>query len=332
MMDQLIQEFPDQLREALSIGQGIKVSPHAHPIHHVLVCGLGGSGIGGNFVSELTSEERKIPFLVSKGYQLPGYTNENSLIIFSSYSGNTEETLMAFDQALKTGAKIVCIASGGKLIDRAIANGFDYVQVPANKPSPRACLGYSIVQQIFILTKLGLISDKLSKEIDAAANLLDAEMEDIKNRADHIASFLEGKMPIIYCEDAIESVAIRLRQQINENSKMLCWHHVIPEMNHNELVGWRTHNKDLAVLLLRNKVDFSRNQLRMDINKEIINQYTNTFIEIHSKGNNKFERAMYLVHLGDWISWYLSERQPKIDAVEVEVINYLKSELGKVEI
>ena len=154
-------------------------------------------------------------------------------------------------------------------------------------------------------------------------------MDQIKIDAKEVANQLHGKIPIIYTTDRMESVAVRLRQQINENSKMLCWHHVIPEMNHNELVGWRIKDDKLAVLYMRNNDDFKRNQVRIDINKEIISKYSSNIIEVHSKGSSLVERAMYFVHLGDWISWYLSEMRG-VDAIEVDVIDYLKSELSKV--
>ncbi len=329
MMDQLIQEFPDQLAEALEIGKKANISNHNHPINTVLVCGLGGSGIGGNFIEVFTRDERKVPFLVSKSYELPGYVNQHTLVIFSSYSGNTEETVSAFEQAKGLGAKVVCIASGGKLLDEAKENGFDYIAVPSGKPSPRACLGYSIVQQLFILNKLDIISEKRINELEKSIDFLKTNQEEIKSKANHIAGFLENKIPVVYCVDTIEPVAIRLRQQINENAKMLCWHHVIPEMNHNELVGWKAENNDVAVLILRTKEDYYRNQVRIDINKEIISKLTGTLIEVLAKGDNLMEHAMYLVHLGDWISWYLSELNDDIDAVEVDVINFLKGELAK---
>ncbi len=329
MMDQLIQEFPDQLTEALEIGRKATIRQHDKPIHEVLVCGLGGSGIGGNFISAFTREECKVPFLVSKGYELPNFVDENTLVIFSSYSGNTEETLSAFGQAIGKGAKIVCIASGGQLLEKAKEHDFDFIAVPANKPSPRACLGYSIVQQLFILNGLGLISDTCIKQTEATVKFLQDDQEEIMSKAQHVANALSGKMPIIYSVDTFEPIAIRLRQQINENAKMLCWHHVIPEMNHNELVGWTQENNNLAVLYLRSHDDFYRNKVRIDINKEIIGKYTSTLIEVFAKGDNFIEQAFYFVHFGDWISWYLSALREDVDAIEVDVINFLKGSLAK---
>jgi len=208
-------------------------------------------------------------------------------------------------------------------------NNLDFIQLPDNWPSPRACLGFSLTQQLFILYKLGIIKNTAMEQVKAAAELLTTELPDIQQKAKMIAQFLNGKTPIIYTTDRMEAVAVRFRQQINENAKMLCWHHVIPEMNHNELVGWRTENQDLAVVFFRNKDDFPRNAVRMDINKDIINNYTSSIIEVYSKGASLIEKSLYFVHLGDWVSVYLAELRG-VDPVEIKVIDFLKSELGKV--
>lgn len=328
-MDELIARFPAQLEEALKIGQEATITKGTHPIHQVYVAGLGGSGIGANFVAEFVREESAVPYTIGKGYSIPAHVGKNTLAIASSYSGNTEETLSAFQQMLDSGAKVVVIASGGQLIAKAKELGLDYIQLPTGWPSPRACLGFSLVQQLFVLHKLGLISGKRIEEVKAAFELLENEKVDINENAKEIAQNLLGKIPVIYTTDRMEAVAVRLRQQLNENSKILCWHHVVPEMNHNELVGWRQENDDLAVIYLRNDDDYQRNQVRININKEIISSYTNNIIEIHSKGNSLVERALYLVHLSDWISFHLA-RLRGVDPVEIKVIDYLKGELGKV--
>jgi len=329
MMDTLIDRFPAQLKEALEIGQAAELNAHSEPIHKIYVAGLGGSGIGGDFVAEMVYDECEVPYLVGKGYTIPAYIDKNTMVIISSYSGNTEETLSAFDQVEKTGAKIVCIASGGKVIARAKEAGYDHIQVPGDWPSPRACLGFSLVQQIFVLEKLGFISNTISGQVKSSIDIIKYDQDSIKEEAKKIATQLYGKTPILYTTDRMESVAVRLRQQINENSKLLCWHHVIPEMNHNELVGWKAQRNDLAVLYLRNKDDFKRNALRIDINKKIISELCDTVIEVYSKGKSLTEKMLYFVNLGDWISWYMSELHG-VDSIEVDVIDYLKGELAKV--
>lgn len=328
-MDKMIARFPAQLEEALDIAGNISLKKHTSPLRSVLISGLGGSGIGGNYVQDLVRTECKLPIIVNKGYAAPAWVNKHTLAICSSYSGNTEETLATFQQLLSSGAKIVCIASGGKLIELARQHGLDYVQVPGGWSSPRACLGYSIVAQLGVLRAAKLIGSRIFRQIGAAQKLLVKDQADIRKRAEKLAGFLAEKTPILYIADHLESVAMRWRQQINENAKMLCWHHVIPEMNHNELVGWRNNRPDVAVVWLRNRDDFSRTAVRMSINKEIVEHLTNTSIELWSKGKSLPEKALYLTHLGDWMSYYLALARD-VDPVEIKVIDYLKGELAKV--
>jgi glucose/mannose-6-phosphate isomerase len=329
MMDQLISRFIEQLEEAVEIGQQASIKPLKTPVQHVYVSGMGGSGIGGDFVASFVYDECKVPYLVGKGYEIPGYIGPDSLTIASSYSGNTEETLTAFDLIQKTGARTICIASGGKLIAEAERLGLDAVHVPDNWPSPRACLGYSTVAQLSILQKLGLISDAAISEVQKSIDLLKKEQDDIKVRAEKVATLIHGKTPVIYATDRFTPVAVRLRQQINENAKALCWHNLVPEMNHNELVGWRDKRDDLALLWLRSRNDHPRNQIRIDINKEIISNYSGTLVEVFAKGDSLIQQSFYHVHLSDWISWYLSQLRG-VDSIEIKVIDFLKGELAKV--
>ncbi len=328
MMDALITRFPAQLEEALDIGSRAEIRPLDTPVSHVYVTGLGGSGIGADFVASFVYDTCGIPYLVGKGYEIPAYIGKETLAIASSYSGNTEETLMAFDAIRRRDARIIVVASGGALIRAAEEQGLDHIRVPDSWPSPRACLGYSVVAQLSILQKTGLANDTQLDAVRRSVALLQKEQNQIRERAEKIAAILYGKTPVIYATDRFTPVAVRFRQQINENSKMLCWHHVVPEMNHNELVGWRDTREDIAVVWFRSRQDHQRNQVRIDINKEIINNYTGTMIELWAKGETMIEQSFYLVHLGDWISWYLAQLRG-VDAIEVKVIDYLKSELAK---
>lgn len=328
-MKDMIARFPGQLAEALEIAQSVSLRKHNAAFRSVFISGLGGSGIGGNFVQEFTRSVIKLPVTVGKGYHAPAWINKHTLAICSSYSGNTEETLSVFNQLLGVGAKIVVVASGGKLIELARQHDLDYVLLPGGWSSPRACMGYSITAQMGVLRAAKLIPGKLLNQIAGAQKLLIKQSDEIKKRAEKLAAFLENKTPVLYSADHIEAVAVRWRQQINENAKMLCWHHVVPEMNHNELVGWRADRHDLAVVWLRNRDDFDRTAIRMNINKDIIESFTGTSIEIFSKGRNQIEQAFYLVNLGDWMSVYLAERRG-VDPVEIKVIDYLKGELAKV--
>lgn len=328
-MDQLIERFPSQLIEALEIGEAATINAHSEKIDKVFVAGMGGSGIGANFVAEFITDECKLPYVIGKSYHIPAWIDKNTLFVASSYSGNTEETLQALEAAEKTGCKIVCVCSGGKLMSIAKDKNYDYIAVPGNWPSPRACLGYSLASQLYVIYKLGIISKTAIDQLKSSIDLIKYDQEEIKNKAKKIAEIIHGKIPYIYTTDRMESVALRFRQQVNENSKYLACHHVIPEMNHNELVGWKDVMNNVAVIIFRNKDDYSRNVTRIDINKDIFSKLTNTVIEIYSKGQNLVEKSIYFVHLGDWVSWYLAELRG-VDALEVNVIDYLKKELAKV--
>ncbi len=139
---------------------------------------------------------------------------------------------------------------------------------------------------------------------------------------------MNGKLPILYADAHLEGVAVRWRQQINENAKMLCWHNIVPEMNHNEIVGWKDKRDDCVVVFLRSADDYERVQMRIEINKKMIRKCTNQVYEIWSKGGSYLEQALYLVHIGDWLSWYLAVEH-HVDANEVAAIDFLKGELIK---
>ena len=325
-MDELVSAFPRQLRDAAVIGQQICLRTPQQEIRHIIVTGLGGSGIGGTMLAQLVEPQLKVPVFVNKDYQLPAFAGPGSLIIVSSYSGNTEETLSALDRALQSGALIVCVCSGGKVAEIAIQHNLDLVLIPGGMP-PRACLGYSFVQLLFILQALGLTDDCFTGDIAAAADLLEREQASIETFALNIAQMTADRLPVLYSEAHYEGVAIRWRQQINENGKMLCWHHVLPEMNHNELVGWTVKHPNTVVLILRNSDDHPRTQHRMEFTKGLVEPLCKQVIEIWSKGETALQRTLYLVHLGDWLSVRLAELR-KVDAMEVRVIDRLKSELA----
>jgi glucose/mannose-6-phosphate isomerase len=327
-MKTLVENFSKQVTEAINIGSNAKLTASQHKISNVLICGLGGSGIGGSIVNELVIGNANVPVNISKGYFIPAYVNENTLVIISSYSGNTEETLNCMKLALVKNAKITAVTSGGKVLETAKEKGFDCIVVPGGMP-PRSCLGYSLTQLFFILGFHNIITINYKTDLEAAAKLIESEKVNIIAEATIIAEKLNGKIPVIYATTYNEGIAVRFRQQLNENAKILCWHHIIPEMNHNELVGWTQKNDNLSVLIFLDKDDYSRNLARVDINKEVIKKYTENVREVWSKGDSVIEKAIYFIHLGDWISVILGEMRG-VDLMEVNVINALKSKLSEI--
>ena len=327
-MKELIADFTRHLRQAIEIGEAASIRNNAANVKNVLVTGLGGSGIGGTIIGSLIEKELSVPLLVNKDYFVPNWVNSGTLLIVCSYSGNTEETLNALKIAEEKGAHIIAITSGGKLLERAKEKGYDHIQIPGGYP-PRAAFGLSFPQLFYVLNGIGIISDSFKSQLKSSIELLDADELNIQQASRELAEKLHNKIPVIYSSPTYEGTAVRFRQQINENSKMLCWHHVIPEMNHNELVGWTSKNDDLAVVVFRAEDDYFRTEKRIDITKEVAAKYTHNVFEVHAKGSNTVERTLYFIHFGDWVSWYLSEIKA-IDATEVNVIDYLKGELSKI--
>lgn len=265
-MEKLIAGFTEQLKEAIEIGRSAELTPQHHDIRNVVIAGLGGSGIGGSIVSELVHDKMKVPIVLCKAYHLPEFVNEHTLLITCSYSGNTEETIHALEDGMNRMAKIVCITSGGSMKKIADKAAIDSIIIPGGMP-PRACLGYSMLQILYILFHYRLIDLGFEEGVKSAIKLLDKNEKKIRKEAVRVAKKLNKKTPVIYGCAGYEGAAVRFRQQLNENAKVLCWHHVIPEMNHNELVGWTQKGK-YAVVFLRNENDYERNQMRIDINKK----------------------------------------------------------------
>lgn len=327
-MEKLIESFPQHILEAIKITENVQFSRRETAIQHVLICGLGGSGIGGDLVTDLTAAEITVPIIVNKGYELPAFADADTLLILCSYSGNTEETLSCAEEAIRRGLKPVCIASGGKLKELATANGFDFIELPGGFP-PRTTLGFGSTILFYVLDSFGLIDLSVGEEMAAVSDFLAANQAAIKTESQALAKKLGGKTVIAYAEDRIKSVALRLKQQINENAKSNCWINAIPELNHNELVGWRFKNDTLAALNLRTDYENPRNVLRFDFIKPTVADHVSTLYEVRAKGESLLQQYFYHVHFGDWLSYYMA-LEHGVDPVEVNVIDALKGHLSSV--
>lgn len=325
-MKKLVENFTQQLKEAKSIASKAIIS-NQHNIQNVLITGLGGSGIGGTIISEVVSDNCKVPITVNKDYFIPNFVNENTLVIISSYSGNTEETLAAMDMAISKKAQIACVTSGGKVLELAKQHQYDFIEIPGGHP-PRSCIGYSLVQLVQIFISKGLANATLMNDLEKAIILLDKHESAIQSEAKSIAEKLHHKIAVIYSLGTCEGVTVRFRQQINENSKMLAWHNTFPEMNHNELVGWTEKNDMLKVITFHTDFDYVRTKKRYEVCKPLFESLSSGVIDIYAKGDSKLEQFLYHIHIGDWITCYLADLKG-IDAVEVNVINNLKNELAK---
>lgn len=337
-MRNLILNFPAQAEEAVAIGNAAKIKMKTKNIEHIVVSGLGGSAIGGDLIRAYVADKCKVPVFVNRHYYFPDFVGKQSLVIISSYSGNTEETTASYNDAIKRKAKIFCITSGGEVERMAKKYKHPYVKIPGGLP-PRAALGYSFFPMLIVLSKLGFIKEQ-KKEIKETLALLRelsaryANHTSPDNRALNLAKTLHGKLPLIYsAADKFDTVNTRWRGQITENAKTLAFGHVFPELNHNEIVGWEVLKdimKSIHVVILRDKEDYKRIQLRMDVTKGIIGGLADGITEVYSEGKSLLARMFSLLYVADWLSFYLAMLNG-VDPTPVKKIDFLKEELGKVK-
>ena len=332
-----IYNFTDQIKEAITIGEQIKLNKDYSSCNNIVVAGMGGSAIGGDVVKTIAQYELTVPFFVNRNYSLPNWVNEKTLVICSSYSGNTEESLSAYEDALKKGAMICGISTGGQLSEKIQSKGYDLITIPGGL-QPRAALAYSFVPMLYLLNKIGLISNTLIDDLSSSIGSLEIKREtssigDTSNPIFKMAKEIYGMIPIIYgITDTTGVVALRWKGQLCENSKMLAYHNEIPELNHNEIVGWGNNPdllSELSVIWLRDKNDNKRVRARQDITKSLLDDMDIIQHEVNAEGANNLERLLYLINFGDWLSYWCAILH-NTDPSPVEKINKLKKALEEI--
>jgi glucose/mannose-6-phosphate isomerase len=287
-MEGFTHEFPSDLKASAEIALNHPIHLKKDEVKNIIICGMGGSGIGGMIAKDILRNDQQLPIAFCKGYVLPTYVNKSSLVICSSYSGNTEETLSLFDQATEKGAQIITICSGGILEQRSTENSVQCLKIPGGK-QPRAAVGLSLVQQLHILGDLFLsASDKqaLFSELDSVITSLFAEKEMIQQEAIEIATEIDTKNILLFTETPFSSIATRFTQQINENVKKRAHAAIIPEMNHNELVAFVDYSDQDAVLLVNTSLYSSQNKKRTQFMKEKLKEQKAIVIEVNQENES----------------------------------------------
>jgi glucose/mannose-6-phosphate isomerase len=332
----LLTSFADQLGDAVEIVGKVHLTAHQGGIHNVLVTGMGGSAIGGDLLRDYLADVVDLPIVVNRGYHLPCFVGPSTLVFASSYSGDTEETLAACREALQRKSNIVAISSGGELAQLASQEGFPLIQIPRGYP-PRAALGYSFVALLMSMSKMGLVGDQ-EENLGETQELIRRRAVEYgltvplaKNEAKEIALKLHGKLPFIYAwAQRLEAVAIRWRGQLAENAKQLSSHHLLPEMNHNEIVGWGAPralgDQNLVVVFLRDRQEPSSIAKRTEITKELIGPSVAEIVEVWTTGASLLARLFSLLYLGDFVSLYLAALNG-VDPTPVLRIEKLKRKL-----
>lgn len=328
-MVDIILNLPQSIRETKKITEKIEIKTNFE-VDNIVITGMGGSAIGGDILRATLS---KVPIFVNRYYSLPEFVDSKTLLFVISYSGNTEETLASYEDGKKRNANIFCISSGGKLSEFAQKDRLPLVKIPGGM-QPRCAIGYLSTPLFIILKKLGIVD--LDRDLEDTVNLLKEMRKELspnreieKNEAKKIASKLFGKFPLIYTSYPLDFVANRWRTQLNENSEVLAHINILPELDHNEIVGIGTPvevSKLCEVILLRDRYDLDRIQKRYEITKEIILPFVSGITEVWSKGRTVFSKLFSLIYLGDWVSFYLAILNKK-DPTEIKRINYLKERL-----
>jgi glucose/mannose-6-phosphate isomerase len=336
-MFQCVLDFPKQAEEAFKIGKSAIVPIKPRGVTSIVITGLGGSAIGGDLLRAYLADEIQVPITVNRHYTLPEFVGPNTLVIVSSYSGNTEETISAQKEATKRKARILCISTGGTVTDFALKHKQPCIKIPGGL-QPRAALGYSFFPLLVALAKSGFINSK-DRDIKETLTLLKVKALEYGNPDSNsnlpleLAGKLKGRLPIIYSSShQLDAVNLRWRGQIEENAKQLAYGNLLPEMNHNELVGWNMLKELLEktyVVFLRDKGEHARVSVREEITKKIVAQYASGVGEVRSEGTSLLARMFSLIQFGDWLSFYLAILNNQ-DPTPVKAIDHLKSELARI--
>ncbi len=335
-MRRVVETFPEQIRKGAGIASAISFAAPS-PIQSVVLAGLGGSAIGGDVVRSIVGDRLRVPFLVNRDYGLPAFVGPKVPVIASSYSGNTEETLSACRQAQGMRAPIICITSGGQLAELAQRDGWPLVLIPSGL-QPRAALGYSTLAVLGCLRSLGLLAD-MAADIEETAGILDqlvarygGPVPTESNTAKRMAVSIHGSIAAIYSSAGIlDAAAVRWRAQIEENAKNLAFHHLLPEMNHNELVGWELPGailRQIVVIMLRDRDEHPQVQKRFELTREILSAKAGALHQVWSQGESRLARIFSVMFTGDFVSLYLAGLNG-VDPTPVKVIESLKRKLGK---
>jgi glucose/mannose-6-phosphate isomerase len=320
-------------KQPAQLGYAFEVEQYASVPKNVVFSGMGGSSL----VAELASTWPKlnVPFVVSKTYSLPSFVNEDTLVICASYSGNTEETLSSLAEAETTGAQIAIIAHGGKLAQRAETAGYRLARLP-ECPQPRTGIFYAYRALVEILVAAGLVADDVVADLVAVVEPLQAACKDWaptvpqdKNLAKQLALEMMGKSLTVFAGTQMYPAAYKWKIDANENAKNTAWSNVVPEFNHNEMIGWSSHPEDkpFAVIDLLSSFEHPRVLKRFAVADRLLSGKRPKAIAVNAVGQSPLEHLLYLVLLGDFATTYLAMLN-HVDPTPVELVERFKKELG----
>lgn len=312
--------------------EGIEFNFKLKKVDSIIVSGMGGSAISGDLLRNTAGREINVPYFVNRTYSLPSFAGPGTLLIISSYSGNTEESISVLKEALERKCGIICITTGGTISKIAEEHNLPCIKLMPGL-QPRYALGQSFFTLLRLIEYAGLIPPQ--KDFISVVKYLwkkradEYSLED--NAAINYARQLTGFIPVIYsAADFTDAMGYRFKCQLNENSKLHCFHNVIPEMNHNEIIGWESFkHKDFRtkIINLIDKTYPDQVMKRFRITSELISSKDAEIINLESDRENFKIRLFDLIYLTDWITYYLAVLRG-FDPVEIDYINMLKKRLS----
>lgn len=330
-------EFPAQCERAYQLASQFELPSLPHRPRLVVVCGMGGSAIGGDYLRALFESLGDLPVLVVRDYTLPRCVNQNTLVFAVSYSGNTEETLACYCEAHARGAMIMTLSSGGELQQRAQADGYPHLQVPGGQP-PRTALGYLFVPLMRLCERWNLLPDlgqayaQMQKRLVQTRDQCAPNVPFEQNPAKQLAQALHGRIPLIYGSSGPRAtVAMRWKGQFNENAKQHAFAYTFPELNHNEILGWVLAQKQAqnwSVVVLGDPNDSPKIRTRIEVTRRLVGDQV-PWHALIAEGESLLERLMHLTYFGDFVSLYLAFLN-EVDPEAIDYINTLKAELAKI--
>jgi glucose/mannose-6-phosphate isomerase len=320
--------------EAAKIAEKLSIS-YSKPAN-IIVAGMGGSAVSGELLKDWARNKINVPIEVNREYSLPAYANKNTLVLVTSYSGETEESLSAFLDATKRKCMTMCISSGGTLQTFAEKLGVPHLRVPAGM-APRATLPYLFMPLPILLEKIGLVSDvtpEISETIEALKLVSAANSPEIplkNNFSKSLASSICGTVPVVYGFGFYRAVAQRFKTQFNENSKIPAKWEVFSELDHNEIVGWEQHGKltkNFSVILIRDKAEPAEVRSRIETTKTLMLPAVSKTFEVWAQGEGTLAKMLSTICIGDFTSVYLAILR-KIDPTPVKTIALLKEQVQR---
>ena len=336
MLDGLAR-FPEQIKESLAIAETVERFNFLK-VDNVIIAGMGASAISGDIMASLFRDKLDVPLIVNRDYDLPKWVNKDTLVVCISYSGNTDETLSSFKIAYQKKCKIICISTGGKLQELAEKRQVPFVKIPSGI-QPRAATAYLLFPSIIFLKKIGLLKTTIDADIEETIEITrefvtmnNKAVPEEMNQAKQIARKIHNTIPQIYGWGIYTPIAVRWRHQLNENSKIIARTDIVPECNHNDIVGWSQNpdiSKQFSCILLRDKEEESIDlTTRLNFMRDLFHNTAGSVLEVQSKGKSQLAKMMYLMCLGDFTSCYLAVLRG-VDPSPVDIITELKKRLAE---